>query len=341
MSRKYGLRIAVAAYLFLSTGLAYVTIKRHIGKDYSTLDIYFVQQEGVRLAQGENPYVRILQGNMRENQKYPTYVPLVYLCSAVTSLTLGERYRDFQLFWSPVCVLSHFAIGLLLLLVLGRRCGTFYGVLIGVYWALGRWPLMAMTGEFQDPPALLAFALSLILYQRRSRAACLVFGLSLAIKHLALFVAPLFVIWEYRRGARDDAARRAVVALLLILAIPAVLSLPFFVWSPEGFVKSILFSGTRLAEDAVGASSFDARIGLEGLAARLPLLALMLLLYVVTYQGILKPWGSATLCFALFLSFNSVVFPVYLCWLICLVPLAVVEWMEPLPTASDIRPAGT
>jgi hypothetical protein len=57
MSRKYGLRIAVAAYLFLSTGLAYVTIKRHIGKDYSTLDIYFVQQEGVRLAQGENPYV--------------------------------------------------------------------------------------------------------------------------------------------------------------------------------------------------------------------------------------------------------------------------------------------
>ena len=201
MSRKYGLRIAVAAYLFLSTGLAYVTIKRHIGKDYSTLDIYFVQQEGVRLAQGENPYVRILQGNMRENQKYPTYVPLVYLCSAVTSLTLGEQYRDFQLFWSPVCVLSHFAIGLLLLLVLGRRCGTFYGVLIGVYWALGRWPLMAMTGEFQDPPALLAFALSLILYQRRSRAACLVFGLSLAIKHLALFVAPLFVIWEYRRGA--------------------------------------------------------------------------------------------------------------------------------------------
>ena len=200
---------------------------------------------------------------------------------------------------------------------------------------------MAMTGEFQDPPALLAFALSLILYQRRSRAACLVFGLSLAIKHLALFVAPLFVIWEYRRGARDDAARRAVVALLLILAIPAVLSLPFFVWSPEGFVKSILFSGTRLAEDSVGASSFDARIGLEGLAARLPLLALMLLLYVVTYQGILKPWGSATLCFALFLSFNSVVFPVYLCWLICLVPLAVVEWMEPLPTASDIRPAGT
>ena len=64
---------------------------------------------------------------------------------------------------------------------------------------------MAMTGEYLDPLALLMFALSLILYQRRPRAACLVFGLSLAIKHLALFVAPLFVIWEYRRGARDDA----------------------------------------------------------------------------------------------------------------------------------------
>ncbi len=340
MCSKYGLKISIAVYVLFSAVLAFVTIKRHIGKDYSTLDIYFVQQEGVRMARGENPYSRILQGNMRENQKYPTYFPLTYLCSAATSLTVGERYRDFQLFWSPVCVVSHFAIGLLLLVQLGRRCGTVYGVLVGLFWALGRWPLAAMTGEFQDPPAILAFVLSLILYQRRPRVACLIFGLSLAIKHLDIFVAPLFLIWEYKRSGREGAARRVAEAVFFILLIPAVLSLPFLVSSPEGFVKSILFSGTRLAEDSVGASSFDARIGLEGLTARIPLLLLMSLLYIAAYQGVLKPWGSAAFCFALFLSFNSVVFTLYICWLMSLVPLAVVEWMEPLPNASTIQSSG-
>jgi uncharacterized membrane protein len=220
------------------------------------------------------------------------------------------------------------------LYVLGRRYGTIYGLLTADYWALGRWPLTAMAGEFPDPPAILAFGLSLVIYQRRPRTACLLFGLSLAIKHLALFVLPLYVIWEYRRGEREAAWRRAITALLLVLAIPAIVSLPFVVWGPQGFVKSILFSGTRLAEDSVGASSFDARIGLEGLTARLPLLLSMLLLYAVTFRGVLKPWGSATLCFAIFLAFNSVVFSVYLCWLMFLVPLAVVEWMGTCPSSA-------
>jgi len=337
MNQNRVLGIALGLYVFLSAGLAYVTIKRHIGKDYSTLDISSMHLEGVRLARGENPYARILQGNMRENQKYPTYFPVIYLCSAALSLTAGPRYRDFQLLWSPVCVLSHFAIGLLLLYALGRRCGTLYGVLAAIFWALGRWPLAAMTGEFPDPPAILVFGLSLVTYQRRPRTACLLFGLSLAIKHLALFVSPLYLIWEYHRGDREDAWQRVIVALLLVMAIPAILSLPFVLWGPEGFARSIMFSGTRLAMDSVGAGSIDARIGVEGPLARIPLLLMMFLLYGMTFRGVLKFWGSATLCLAIFLAFNSVFFPVYFCWLMFLVPLAVVEWMDQKPGAAANR----
>ena len=39
-------------------------------------DIYYTWLEGKRLLAGENPYARVLAGNMRENDKYATYFPL-------------------------------------------------------------------------------------------------------------------------------------------------------------------------------------------------------------------------------------------------------------------------
>ena len=46
-------------------------------------DVYFTYVEGQRLAAGENPYARVLSGNMRENDKYATYLPAFFSVSVV------------------------------------------------------------------------------------------------------------------------------------------------------------------------------------------------------------------------------------------------------------------
>src|SRR5262245_46803293 len=53
-------------------------------------DTYYSWIEGRRILRGQNPYERILHGNMEENQKYSTYFPLFYELSALVQ-TAGIR----------------------------------------------------------------------------------------------------------------------------------------------------------------------------------------------------------------------------------------------------------
>src|SRR5687768_7823003 len=46
-------------------------------------DIYYIWLEGKRIINGENPYGRVLTGNMRNNDKYATLFPIAYLLSAL------------------------------------------------------------------------------------------------------------------------------------------------------------------------------------------------------------------------------------------------------------------
>ncbi len=48
-------------------------------------DIYFIWLEGKRIIAGENPYARVLLGDMRVNDKYATYFPLAYLFLCASS----------------------------------------------------------------------------------------------------------------------------------------------------------------------------------------------------------------------------------------------------------------
>jgi uncharacterized membrane protein len=78
---------------------------------------------------------------------------------------------------------------------------------------------------------------------RRRRLACLLFGTSLAIKHVAILVAPLYLGWTWH-GAEQDAPRRerwlSVGATSLWIAlISLAVSLPFLWWDPGAFVRSL------------------------------------------------------------------------------------------------------
>jgi hypothetical protein len=162
------------------------------------------------------------------------------------------------------------------------------------------------------------------------------YSFSLATKQIAIFIAPLYLIWEYQR---TRSITKTVLAGVWIVSVPLLASLPFLFWNAEGFVKSIAFSATRTSLNQFGAPSFDSLLHLGGLLARLPFLMMLGAAYCAAWQKSLGRYGAAMIVMAIFITFNSVMFQHYPAWLMPLLPLAVGEWVysskEALETASE------
>ena len=70
-------------------------------KILSREDIGYAWKEGTNIVDGLNPYARTLLGNLRDNDKYPTYLPFVYYFSALLQKLGFTTFRDFIYIWRP------------------------------------------------------------------------------------------------------------------------------------------------------------------------------------------------------------------------------------------------
>ena len=330
--------LAVLAVLMLLGTAAHVRLWKFPTEGQ---DVYYAWVEGGRIVAGENPYARILSGDMRLNDKYATYFALFYeLAAASRWAGLGD-YASWIAFWRVVFLVFTLAIGLLLFSQAYRRDRILLAVFGLAFWLFNRWTLhLTQIAHLDVIPIFLVLA-SLALFDRHRTAALLLFGASLAIKQIGIFLAPLYLIWAWRAecaaesaagrgvdaspGPRTAGERTLIATLLLIVAIPLVTSLPFLVWDAEAFSKSILFSATRLPVDHLGVPSFDSLMGWIGLPAKLPMLALMTLTYWMVWRRHVGRYAATFLVLATFVDFNSVLFRQYLAWVVALVPLVALE----------------
>jgi uncharacterized membrane protein len=113
--------------------------------------------------------------------------------------------------------------------------------------------------------------------------------------------------------------------LAWIALIPILISVPFIVWGPEAFLRSILFSATRLPAGHFNAESFDAMLGLVGLPAKVPMLALMALVYALAFFRRATRYQTVLLVLATFVGFNSVLYFHYPAWVVPFLPLAMMR----------------
>jgi hypothetical protein len=319
-------------------------------------DIYYSFIEGQRIVAGVNPYTRILSGNMRDNQKYPTYFPLFFLIAAgMQRLGLVDYQAWFAtLHW--VLLPFNLGAGALLYFMLYKRKGLALAVLGLVMWLLNRWNLQIAPVSNIDNVAIFFMLLSLWLLDRHRVASLLLLSLALAFKHFGLFVVPLYliVIWhdttlEHPQASTGQKLRPTLSAALIIASIPFLLSLPFVVWPGDtlghnvmGLARSIFFSATRNAAAHVEAPSFDSLFGLTGFPARLPMFGLFLLVYLAYGQGRIKLYAACLLVFAILIDFNSVLFLQYFCWLVPFGLLTVAEMdLQRRPMARATEPASS
>ena len=292
-------------------------------------DIYYTWLEGKRLLAGENPYVRVLAGNMRENDKYATYFPLFYLLSALTQWFGFRDYSAWIDLWRPIFLAFNIGIGLLIFYQFYQNRLLLIGLFSSLFWLFSRWTIYVNKVVHLEFIAIFFLLLSLILLPRKKYLSFILFGCSLAIKQIAIFLLPLYLIWAWQL-TEENKFKEVVTALLFICLIPGILSLPFILWNAEGFFKSILFSATRLPDSHLKAASLDALIRVNypavvGLKAKLPMLFLMGLVFLGSIKRQIGIYTSVLLMMAVFINFNSVLFLQYFCWVVPFIPLVICD----------------
>jgi uncharacterized membrane protein len=326
--------------LFWIVGLAAVAIAlvavrvnlRFWSLDTVGSDTYYSWVEGRRILDGQNPYARILSGNMEENRKYATYFPLFYELSAVVQKMGVRQYQEWIEFWRYIFMAANLGVGLLLCAIIHSKRMWPLALLALPFWYFNRWTLHASATVALDFIPIFFMILSLGLHRKHRKTSLLLFGLSLAFKQIAIFLAPLYLVWEYQE---TRSWKKTIVAGLWIVSIPLLVSIPFIMWNAEGFIKSIAFSATRTALNHFGAESIDVIFNASGLLARIPFLLMLFGVYFTAWQRSVGRYGAAMLVMGIFLAFNSVLFTHYPAWLMPLLPLAASEWMNPAGDEPD------
>ena len=295
-------------------------------------DTYYSWVEGRRILDGRNPYERILHGSMDENNKYATYFPLFYEASALVQKMGVRQYQPWIDFWRRIFLACNLAVGFALCVFLFSKRTWALALLAVPFWYFNRWTLSASASVALDFIPILLMILSLGLFDKYRKTSLLLFSLSLAIKQIAIFLTPLYLIWEYQQ---TRSIKKTVIAGLWIISIPLLASIPFLFWNAEGFIKSIAFSATRIPLTHFAADSFDSVLNLRGLPARIPFLLMLGAAYFAAWQRSVNRYGAAMLVMAIFIGFNSVLFQHYPTWLMPLLPLAVGEWMDSAAQPSE------
>ena len=77
-------------------------------------DIFYYWKEGNVLASGFNPYERIIGGDLRVNEKYPTCFPLFYIFAALLNKIGFNSFESFLQIWRIINLFSHITIILLI-----------------------------------------------------------------------------------------------------------------------------------------------------------------------------------------------------------------------------------
>ena len=301
-------------------------------------DIYYIWIEGVKLANHQNPYARILNGSKEVNAKYPTYLPFNYLfVAALVELGYGS-FTDWIFIFRLFSMVFFFLITFNLFFIFYKKSYSL-SLFAVLFWMFNRWTLYILFSVDVDFAPLFFLILSLQQFEDHPNFSFYLFGISIFMKHMGIILIPLYLIMVTQKsnGAitriQNLFSKDMITAGIKMAIIPFIFSLPFFIWSPMGFVDSIAFSLTRLPDTSFKASSFDAylspnRMALVGVLLKLPIVLMILVVLIVVNRGHISMKIGAFLIMSVFIDFNAVLFDQYLVWNVPLMLIALHDFLE-------------
>jgi uncharacterized membrane protein len=294
--------------------------------NYRGNDIYHIWSDGYEIAHGVNPYSKIHGSDMLKNNKYSTYLPGFFLLVS-TYVSLGyETFDEWLKFWRPLSFLIHCSLGLLIFCALFYKSGLVMGLFGANFWLLSRWPISVMNSGQIDLLTIMIVLLALLVLPHKRRLALVIFGASLSIKQIGIFMLPVFLLYcADLKAPWRETLRTGIYNLMAIALIPFLTSLPFLIWDAKGLLMSILFSATRSPGGHIKVPSIDEILGYVGLVAKIPMLTMLVLLYLAVMFRKIGLFSASLAVYLVFMSFNSVIFKQYMPWFCAFVGLALSE----------------
>ncbi|MCB0737520.1 MAG: hypothetical protein KDC92_08400 [Bacteroidetes bacterium] len=321
MNKFYSSRQFIIGAL-LVLGVALPVNNRKFGKVSKNEDIYYIYQDAKTVSEGINPYARTLDGNMKDNDKYSTYFPLFYELGALAILVGFEDFETWLMFWQVFMLLFLAGCGFLIFRMVNDQADLLLAIFSVLFFFFHRWIINISVIGHIDLIAAFFLLLSLFYLNKNFKKALLWFGVSLAIKQIAIFMAPLYLVWAWHNKPSWKFLGQST---LLAAAIPLAASLPYLIWNFKAFLYSVFFSATRKPDANFDAKSLDALFNISGLVAKLPMLILVAFVCVLAFKKKLPPYISAFLIMSVFIGFNSVFYRQYFAWPIVLLPLVFID----------------
>lgn len=280
-------------------------------------DIYNVWEEGKKLSEGINPYKRIIGQSMRDNNNYPTYLPLTYLLAALLQRLGIQEFPDFIRVWRVIGLACHLGLGLLTFHIYNRQQKPVAGLIAISILLLGRWSAYIIDVQHLEFPAILAITAAGQQLNRRPTLSALLFSLSLCVKHIGIILLPCFLLGLNAQATGLSKAAhwsRASRYCLIAFALPLAISVPFLIDHGTGFLLSMLFSASRgTSSHGIATGSEMILLSVDG--TRLLMGALFVMGWMVQAQQRMNVWFASTLILLIFLQFNPVVFAQYYIWI--------------------------
>jgi len=304
-------------------------------RDVSSEDVFYTYVEGQKIIHGENPYVRVVGEDVRENDKYAIYFPGFYLLSGASQAIGLESFEYWIAFWKIVFLSSTLTISVVIFMLYKTKYHLLLSLFGPLFFLFNRWTLHVVKVSEIDFLPLLILILALIGIKKGKSSSYLLFGLSLSIKQMGIFLVPLTTIWAWKDGRDSNNLAPMVKKIGLVALIPMILILPFLVWDAEGFFRSVFISVTRNPSVLGNIYSLDAYIGFVGFIAKLPMILLFFLVYYASARYNLGVYFSSLLIFIIFAGFNSVYFPSNFIWVVPFIPLSLLEFLQGRQLATE------
>ncbi len=130
-------------------------------------DIFFMHREGKRLLELKNPYIRVLRGDMLNNEKFATLFPLFYELSAGVQLLGLHDFLAWLSFWKVIFLFAYVGIAMMLFWLAYKKGYTSLALFGAFFWLFNRWTILMIVDADIDFVPIFFLIASLILLPRQ------------------------------------------------------------------------------------------------------------------------------------------------------------------------------
>lgn len=288
-------------------------------------DIYYEYETAKQIQKGKNPYLRILEGDMLENDKYSTQLPHYYNFLSFVRNHSNKNFSGFIESFRFILFLAQVTGGIFIFLIFRRQNAPFLSICGSIFYVFNVWTLNSIIFLKQDVLAigLLLISLYFMRNEKYKTLSYLFYGLSLGIKYIGIFILPIYAVPSIARNLPIKKFVFNITLLLFVLIIP---SIPYIVDDFNSFMRSIIFSATRSPSDSeiiygysglfvASSESYSDSAILPKMVPRVPLFISIIFAFLLL---IIKKISRETYVFLSLLAFaifNSVIFPQYITWI--------------------------